>query len=247
MSPRLYTIAFLMLNPCEERRATVVHRVNKILKRFWAFLLASLQCSQSSSMSTRLISGHDALDKETQGGFLRGRMTEIVGPSLSGKSTLALHTVARNQQGEHNCVWIDGFNYLDPSYVRHLGIDLKRFAVLCPDSTLQAFDMAYMLLEQCAVRLIVFDDVYRLPLGGVSEKTSAASAIRQAAAKLARLAWRKQATVLFLSSYVDEHHSLRQPMMLRPWFETGYVSEVVELGARIRIGRRGSYSDARAG
>ena len=49
------------------------------------------------------------------GGLPRGRIIEIYGPESSGKTTLALHTVAEAQKTGGICGFIDAEHALDPA------------------------------------------------------------------------------------------------------------------------------------
>nr|MDQ2705061.1 DNA recombination/repair protein RecA [Pseudomonadota bacterium] len=50
------------------------------------------------------------------GGLPRGRIIEIYGPESSGKTTLALHTVAEAQKKGGICAFVDAEHALDPVY-----------------------------------------------------------------------------------------------------------------------------------
>src|SRR6187455_3755830 len=54
------------------------------------------------------------------GGLPRGRVVEIYGPESSGKTTLALHTVAEAQKKGGICAFVDAEHALDPSYAQKL-------------------------------------------------------------------------------------------------------------------------------
>src|SRR5246127_400441 len=56
------------------------------------------------------------------GGLPKGRVVEIYGPESSGKTTLALHTVAEAQKKGGICAFIDAEHALDPVYARKLGV-----------------------------------------------------------------------------------------------------------------------------
>ena len=57
------------------------------------------------------------------GGLPRGRVVEIYGPESSGKTTLALHTLAEAQKKGGICAFIDAEHALDPVYARKLGVN----------------------------------------------------------------------------------------------------------------------------
>jgi len=51
-------------------------------------------------------------------------VVEIYGPESSGKTTLALHTVAEGQKKGGICAFIDAEHALDPVYARKLGVNI---------------------------------------------------------------------------------------------------------------------------
>src|SRR5690606_8266556 len=55
------------------------------------------------------------------GGFPRGRIIEIYGPESSGKTTIAIHTIAEAQKKGGICAIIDAEHAFDSSYARKLG------------------------------------------------------------------------------------------------------------------------------
>ncbi|MGD0205976.1 MAG: ATPase domain-containing protein, partial [Dehalococcoidia bacterium] len=56
------------------------------------------------------------------GGLPRGRVTEIFGPEMTGKSTLALHVIAEAQKTGGLAAYIDVEHALDPTYASALGV-----------------------------------------------------------------------------------------------------------------------------
>src|SRR3712207_6139642 len=59
------------------------------------------------------------------GGLPRGRIVEIYGPESSGKTTLALHTVAEVQKAGGTAAFVDAEHALDPVYAQKLGVNLE--------------------------------------------------------------------------------------------------------------------------
>ncbi|MFX5693075.1 ATPase domain-containing protein, partial [Acinetobacter baumannii] len=68
------------------------------------------------------------------GGLPRGRVIEIYGPESSGKTTLALHTIAEGQKRGGTCAFIDAEHALDPVYARKLGVNLDELLISQPDT-----------------------------------------------------------------------------------------------------------------
>ena len=58
------------------------------------------------------------------GGLPKGRIIEIYGPESSGKTTLALSTLAQAQKQGGTCAFIDAEHALDPIYAKKLGINV---------------------------------------------------------------------------------------------------------------------------
>ena len=96
------------------------------------------------------------------GGLPRGRIVEIFGPESSGKTTLALHTVAESQKKGGVCAFIDAEHALDPIYARKLGVDLDNLLISQPDAGEQALEIADTLVRSGAVDVLVVDSVAAL-------------------------------------------------------------------------------------
>jgi recombination protein RecA len=96
------------------------------------------------------------------GGLPRGRVIEIFGPESSGKTTLALHVVAESQKLGGVAAFVDAEHALDPSYARHLGVDVDQLLISQPDTGEQALEIVDMLVRSGAVDLVVVDSVAAL-------------------------------------------------------------------------------------
>jgi len=96
------------------------------------------------------------------GGLPRGRVVEMFGPEMSGKSTLALHVIAQAQQDGYTCAYIDAENALDPTLAASLGVAVDDLLLSQPNSGEQAFDVALELAESGLVGVIVIDSVAAL-------------------------------------------------------------------------------------
>ncbi|MFW2437650.1 MAG: recombinase RecA [Parvibaculales bacterium] len=96
------------------------------------------------------------------GGLPRGRIVEIYGPESSGKTTLALHTVAEAQKTGGICGFIDAEHALDPAYARKLGVGIEDLLISQPDNGEQALEIADTLVRSGAVDVLVIDSVAAL-------------------------------------------------------------------------------------
>src|SRR5690242_19270046 len=96
------------------------------------------------------------------GGLPKGRIVEIYGPESSGKTTLALHTVAEAQKKGGVCAFIDAEHALDPVYARKLGVNLDDLLISQPDTGEQALEIADTLVRSGAIDVLVVDSVAAL-------------------------------------------------------------------------------------
>jgi recombination protein RecA len=121
--------------------------------------LGSSNIEPWSSVST----GAPTLDKILGiGGLPKGRVVEIYGPESSGKSTIALSTVAKAQQQGLRCAYIDAEHALDPVYMSALGVDLDELLLAQPDYGEQALEIVDKLIRTGEIGVIVVDSVAAL-------------------------------------------------------------------------------------
>jgi recombination protein RecA len=95
-------------------------------------------------------------------GFPRGRIIEVFGPESSGKTTLALHSIASAQKEGGVAAFIDAEHALDPSWAKRLGVNLEDLLVSQPSYGEEALQIAEMLIKSNAVDIIVVDSVAAL-------------------------------------------------------------------------------------
>lgn len=96
------------------------------------------------------------------GGFPRGRIVEIYGPESSGKTTIALHTVAAVQKMGGTAAYIDAENAMDPLYAKKLGVNIDEMLLSQPDTGEEGLQITDELVGSGAVDVIVVDSVAAL-------------------------------------------------------------------------------------
>jgi recombination protein RecA len=96
------------------------------------------------------------------GGLPKGRVVEIYGPESSGKTTLALQTIAEAQKRGGICAFVDAEHALDPVYARKLGVKIDDLLISQPDTGEQALEIADTLVRSGAVEVLVIDSVAAL-------------------------------------------------------------------------------------
>jgi len=140
------------------------------------------------------------------GGLPRGRIVEIYGPESSGKTTIALQTIAQVQRSGGTAAFVDAEHALDPTYAEKLGINIADLLVSQPDTGEQALEIVDMLVRSGAVDLVVVDSVAALtPRAeiegemGDSHVGLQARLMSQALRKLTASISRSNTTVIFIN------------------------------------------------
>ncbi len=140
------------------------------------------------------------------GGIPQGRIAEIYGPESSGKTTLALQTIASAQKKNMICAFIDAEHALDVVYAKNLGVDTDNLLVSQPDFGEQALDVLETLTRSGAVDLVVVDSVAALTpkseiegdMGDVHVGLQA-RLMSQALRKLTAILHKTNTTVIFIN------------------------------------------------
>ena len=140
------------------------------------------------------------------GGIPQGRIIEIFGPESSGKTTLALHSIAEAQKKGLTCAFVDAEHALDTQYAEKLGVNVHELLVSQPDSGEQALEITDTLVRSGAVGMVVVDSVAALtPKAelegdmGDSHMGLQARLMSQALRKLTGSISRTECTVVFIN------------------------------------------------
>lgn len=146
----------------QEKLNALNQALGKIEKEFGKGSVMKL--GEATSMSIDVIStGSIGLDIAVGiGGLPKGRIIEVYGPESSGKTTVALHTVAEAQKQGGIAAFIDAEHALDPVYAKALGVDIDNLIISQPDTGEQALEIAEALIRSGAIDIIVVDSVAAL-------------------------------------------------------------------------------------
>ena len=146
----------------KEKLDALNHVLGKIEKDFGKGSVMRL--GEATSMNIDVIStGSIGLDIAVGiGGLPKGRIVEIYGPESSGKTTVALHTVAEAQKNGGIAAFIDAEHALDPVYAKALGVDIDNLIISQPDTGEQALEITEALIRSGAIDIIVIDSVAAL-------------------------------------------------------------------------------------
>ncbi len=140
------------------------------------------------------------------GGLPKGRIIEIYGPESSGKTTLALHSIAEEQKRGGVCAFVDAEHALDPVYAKKVGVDIDELLISQPDTGEQALEITETLVRSGAVSVVVVDSVAALtPKAelegemGDAQVGLQARLMSQAMRKLTSAISRSQCMVIFIN------------------------------------------------
>ena len=180
------------------------------------------------------------------GGLPVGRVIEVFGPESSGKTTLALHTVAEVQKKGGVAAFVDAEHALDPVYAQKLGVNLDDLLVSQPDAGEQALEIVDTLVRSGAVNLVVVDSVAALtPKSeiegdmGDMQMGSQARLMSQAMRKLTASIGRSNCMVIF----INQIRMKIGVMFGNPETTTGGNALKFYASVRLDIRRTGSIKD----
>ena len=118
---------------------------------------------------SRIPFGIPSLDKLTNGGIPKKKLTLIYGPTNVGKSYLASQVIANVQNSGGKAAWIDTELSWDAEWFFKCGVDVPETIVAQPNNAEQAFDTVRKLM-QAGVDVIVLDSIAGLVPETVAEE-----------------------------------------------------------------------------
>jgi recombination protein RecA len=109
----------------------------------------------------RCPTGSLSLDVALGGGWPMNQWSEIVGEESSGKTLIAMKTVAANQARNPSwmTVWFDAEHTYDPVWARKLGVDSEKVIVIPEQGMEQVYQMALEFLSSREVDCIIIDSL----------------------------------------------------------------------------------------
>lgn len=190
----------------EGKQAALDAALMQIEKRYGKGSVIRLGDGLGAMQVDTFSSGSLGLDIALGGGVPKGRVVEIYGPESAGKTTLALHMIADIQKSGGVAGFIDAEHALDPTYAKHIGVDIDELYVSQPDSGEQALEIAETMIRSGAINIVVIDSVAALvPKAeidgdmGDSHVGLQARLMSQALRKLTAAISQTQCTVVFIN------------------------------------------------
>jgi recombination protein RecA len=91
------------------------------------------------------------------GGFVKGKMYELMGWEGTGKSTICGHAVAECQKKGGTVLYIDGEHAVDKNYFQQLGVDTTKLLIAQPSCGEEGFNIAMEMINTGDIDLVIID------------------------------------------------------------------------------------------
>jgi recombination protein RecA len=151
-----------VMNEQQEKLKALQQTIERLEKTYGKGVVMKMDDTRSANVDV-ISTGSFGLDMALGvGGFPKGRVIEIYGPESSGKTTIALHTIAEAQKKGGICAFIDAEHAFDKFYAEKLGIDTANLLISQPDDGEQALEIADNLIRSGAIDVLVIDSVAAL-------------------------------------------------------------------------------------
>jgi recombination protein RecA len=149
-------------NQADERLKALELAIGQIEKQFGRGSIMRLGEASARMTVETIPTGSPALDIALGGGVPRGRITEIYGPEMAGKSTVAQHIIAQAQKAGGLTAYIDVEHAMDPTFAAAIGVNVEDLLISQPDTGEQALEICEALVRSNAVDVVVVDSVAAL-------------------------------------------------------------------------------------
>jgi recombination protein RecA len=91
------------------------------------------------------------------GGFVKGKLYELMGWESSGKSTICGHAAAECQKKGGTVLYIDGEHAVDKYYFQQLGVDTGKMLIAQPSCGEEGFQIAVDMIQTSKIDLVIID------------------------------------------------------------------------------------------
>jgi len=91
------------------------------------------------------------------GGFVKGKLYELMGWEGTGKSTICGHVAAECQKIGGKVLYIDGEHAVDKKYFQQLGVDTTKMLIAQPSCGEEGFNIAMELINTGELDLVIID------------------------------------------------------------------------------------------
>lgn len=146
----------------DDRKRQLLELELKALEKKYGYEITTVDKIQACTIDT-ISTGCLGLDLALgNGGMGVGRIYEIYGPEMSGKSTLADNVIIQAQRLGHNCLYVDAEASMDKTLLEKYGVDGTKLHYICLSSGEENLDAALSLIKTGIFKVVVIDSVAAL-------------------------------------------------------------------------------------
>lgn len=115
--------------------------------------------SKTSGNYDVISSGSIGVDYRTLGvgGFVKGKLYEVMGWEGASKTTICAHVVAECQKKGGKAVYIDGEHAVDKKYFEAIGVDTNKLLICQPSCGEEGFNIAMEMINTGEIDLVIID------------------------------------------------------------------------------------------
>jgi len=141
-----------------EEKSKLQQALDKLNKQYGVGTVLTLETKNHSNYDV-ISSGSIGFDYKTLGvgGFVKGKLYELMGWEGSGKSTICGHVVAECQKSGGKVLYIDGEHAVDKKYFQALGVDTADMLLAQPSCGEEGFNIALEMITSGEIDLVVID------------------------------------------------------------------------------------------
>lgn len=142
----------------ESSKSKMQEALEKLNKSYGVGTVLALD-SKSNDKYDVISSGSIGFDYITLGvgGFVKGRLYELMGWEGTGKSTICGHAAAECQKAGGTVLYIDGEHAVDKLYFQQLGVDTTKMLIAQPSCGEEGFNIAMEMIQTDEIDLIIID------------------------------------------------------------------------------------------
>lgn len=145
-------------NSSSEGKSKIQEALDKLNKSYGVGTVLTLG-NKSSGEYDVISSGSIGFDYITLGvgGFVKGKLYELMGWEGSGKSTICGHATAECQQKGGKVLYIDGEHALDKNYFQAIGVNVDDLLIAQPSCGEEGFNIAMEMIGTGEIDLVIID------------------------------------------------------------------------------------------
>jgi len=141
-----------------EEKGGIQEALDKLNKQYGVGTILALD-SKSGGNYDVISTGSIGFDHITLGvgGFVKGKMYELMGWEGTGKSTICGHVTAECQKKGGTVLYIDGEHAVDKKYFQALGVDTTKMLIAQPSCGEEGFNIAMEMIKTGDIDLVIID------------------------------------------------------------------------------------------